>query len=152
VSSSQAVILFSPLPVGACRSRLEDASLPARDSSIAGRVSRRGVELWRRHSIWRFFQPTLAVQCFEADERTRLETEMRVSKSGFSVPLAYVLGTFLSLVIAAVGSIPIAFFILGAETAVVGALRGRASRNLSTDGPFLRAQLGRLVHATEPAR
>ena len=150
--SSQQVILFSPLPVGACRRRLQDASLPTRDSSIAGRVSRRGVELWRRQSLWRLFQPTLDVQCFQADNRTRLETEMRVSPSGMSTPVGYAGSIFVSSIVGAMGWIPIGLALVSGHTAVLIVLRARARRGLVTDGPFLREQLTHLVHAAEPAR
>jgi hypothetical protein len=63
------------------------------------------------------FQPTLGVECFEADDRTRLETEMRVSPSGMSTPVGYAVSIFVSSIVAAIGWIPIGLALVAGHTA-----------------------------------
>ena len=144
---SQEVILFSPLPVEACRSRLGDATLPTHDSRVAGRVRGRTVELWRRQSVLRLFQPTLAIRLFEAGERTRLETQVRITDSGLYSLLTFAATMF---VVASV-SITIALTLVVLAAPILAILRFRKGRSARIDGPFLREQLEHLVHATAPA-
>jgi hypothetical protein len=152
VQSTGDVILFSPLPVDACRRRVEDAILVPHASLIAGRVRSHGIEIWRRQSSFRFFQPTLVLRLCAADERTRLETRMSVEASAFYGMLAYVVVVATSALVSAMGWLPIGLLAVVVESAIIFGLRHHGGRALPADGLFLRDQLGVLVHASEPVR
>jgi hypothetical protein len=152
VRSTGELILFSPLPVEACRRRIEDAILVPHASPIAGRVRSQRIELWRRQTSFRFFQPTLGLRLFPADERTRLETRMTVESSALYGIIAYLVLVATSALITGMGWLPIGIPLVLVEAAVIIGLRRHGGRSLPADGPFLRDQLGELVHAAEPVR
>ncbi len=94
----------------------------------------------------------MVMHLFKADERTRLETRMTVSSSGFYVPLAYAVAIGLSALIAAFGWVPLGIALTPFEALIRVGLRRRGGRSLPEDGAFLREQLGAIVHAAEPVR
>lgn len=152
MSETQEVTLFSPLPVEACRRRIEDAILVPHASPIAGRSRSQRLELWRRQTSFRFFQPTLGLRLFPADERTRLETRMTVESSALYGIIAYLVLVATGALVTAMGWLPIGFPLVLVEAAIIIGLRHHGGRLLPVDGPFLRDQLGELVHAAEPVR
>jgi hypothetical protein len=152
VLRTEEVILFSPLPVEACRRRIEDAILAPHASPIAGRIRSRGIELWRREPSLRLVRPTLVLRLFAADERTRLETRMTIGTSGVFGLGAYLASLASTGTLAALGWMTIALILLAIALAIRTVVHRYGGRALSVDAPYLRDQLGELVHAVEPAR